>query len=157
MQDCYAVFQPRYARFTLVRQVHQAERARCHTPARSFPPVEDALEVDASPRSVTPDWFSAPVADVTPSTTLLAKTVPSDGTNTKINNRRAGAPTVFMAGRPLSTGRLVQARRMYEETRVLPVLGGIRFGVRTCPATAHVMLGCSALAVPDALVGAVDR
>lgn len=152
-----AVFQPNYARFTLVRRSREAYPAEHHTSVRPVRPIGVVPEADTSPRSVTPDLFFTPVADVTTSTTLLVNPIPSDGTNTKINSRRAGAPTVFTAGRPLSIGRPVQARRMHEETRVLPVLGGIRFGVRPYRTATQARLGCSAVAVPTAPVGAVDR
>ena len=84
--------------------------------------------------------------------------VPCGGTGSKILAHRAGAPGAIGAQRALSTGRPVQGRRVNEETRVLPAPnGGVRFGVYTGPVATQATLGCSALAVSTAPVGAVGR
>lgn len=83
--------------------------------------------------------------------------VPCGGTALKIVARRAGARGVIGAERNLSTGSSVQGRRVDEETRVLPAEGGVRFGVYTSPMATQTTLGCSALAVSTAPVGAVGR
>ncbi len=87
---------------------------------------------------------------------VLEGVVPCGGTAFKIVARPAGARVVIRAERPLSTGRSVQGRQMDHEARVLPAEGGVRFGVYTGPMT-QVTLGCSALAVSAAPVGAVGR
>lgn len=79
--------------------------------------------------------------------------VPCGGTGPKIPARRAGAPYVIRGQRALSTGRLVQGRRVDDESRVAAAQGGVRFGEYTCPMTKMT----SALAVSAALVGAVGR
>lgn len=56
---------------------------------------------------------------------------PCGGTGSKISARRAGARGVIRAERALSTGRVLQGRRMDLEERVLPAEGGVRFGVYT--------------------------
>ncbi|MFH8342989.1 hypothetical protein [Streptomyces sp. AM6-12] len=78
---------------------------------------------------------------------------PCGGTVSKIVARRAGARGVIRAERALSTGRLVQARRMDHEARVLPAAGGVRFGVYTCPMTKMT----SVLAASAPRVSAVGR
>ncbi|GGV89909.1 hypothetical protein GCM10010228_77130 [Streptomyces massasporeus] len=83
--------------------------------------------------------------------------VPCGGTGSKIVARGAGARGVIGAERNLSTGCSVQGRRVDQETRVLLAEGGVRFGVYTGPMAAQAMLGCSALAVSIAPVGAVGR
>jgi hypothetical protein len=88
---------------------------------------------------------------------LLDGVVSCGGTGSKIVARGAGARGVIGAERPLSTGRSVQGRRVDEETRVLPAEGGVRFGVYTGPMATQATLGCSALAVSTAPVGAVGR
>lgn len=96
MQDCYAVFQPGYARFTLVRQERQVEQAGCRMPVRPFSSVQAAPEVDSSPRSVAPGSVSSPVADVTTSTTPLANRVPPVGTRTPDGGARFSWHTTAM-------------------------------------------------------------
>lgn len=88
---------------------------------------------------------------------VLEGVVPCGGTAFKIVARRAGARGVIGAERNLSTGRSVQGRQVDKETRVLPAEGGVRFGVYTSPMATQTMLGCSALAVSAAPVGAVGR
>ncbi|MFK3734689.1 hypothetical protein ACI2LJ_30995 [Streptomyces sp. NPDC088090] len=79
--------------------------------------------------------------------------VPRSGAGSKIVIRRAGALGVIRAERTLSTGCLVQGRRVDDESRVLPVQGGVRFGVYTSP----MMKMTSVLAVSTAAVSAVGR
>ncbi len=79
--------------------------------------------------------------------------VPCGGTGSKVSARRAGARGVIRAERTLPTGLLVQGRQVDNESRVLPVQGGVRFGVYTGPMTKMT----SVLAVPAAHVSAVGR
>jgi hypothetical protein len=88
---------------------------------------------------------------------VLEGVVPCGGTAFKIVARRAGAPGVIGAERNLSTGCSVEGRWVDEETRVLPAEGGVRFGVYTGPMATQATLGCSALAMFTAPVGAVGR
>lgn len=80
--------------------------------------------------------------------------VPCGGTGFKIVARRAGVPGGIGAERALSTGRLLQGRRMDHETAAN---GGVRFGVYTGPMATQTALGSSASAVSTAPVGAVGR
>ncbi|MFH9016111.1 hypothetical protein ACH4C6_32620 [Streptomyces sp. NPDC017943] len=80
--------------------------------------------------------------------------VPCGGTDSKIVARRAGVAGSIGARRTLSTGLPVQGRRMDEETGVLPVPVGVRFGVYTGPMTT---LMASALVASIAPLGAVGR
>lgn len=79
--------------------------------------------------------------------------VPCGGTGSKVSVRCAGARGVIRAERTLSTGCLVQGRRVDDESRVLPAQEGVRFGVYTGPMTKMT----SVLAVSAAPVGAVGR
>ncbi|SES31749.1 hypothetical protein SAMN04487983_104250 [Streptomyces sp. yr375] len=88
---------------------------------------------------------------------VLKGVVPCGGTGSKIVARRAGARGVIGAEQNLSTGRSVQGRQVDKETQVLPAEGGVRFGVYTGPMATQATLGCSALAVSTAPVGAVGR
>ncbi len=62
---------------------------------------------------------------------VLEGAVSCGGTRSEVVARRAGAQGAIRAERTLSTGRLVQGRRMDHEARVLPAEGGARFGVYT--------------------------
>lgn len=79
--------------------------------------------------------------------------VPRGGTGSKIVARRVGARGAIGAERTLSTGRVMQARQMDHEARVLPAEGGVRSGVYTGPMTKMT----SVLAVSAAVVSAVGR
>ncbi|MFJ4917632.1 hypothetical protein [Streptomyces sp. NPDC088726] len=82
---------------------------------------------------------------------------PWGGTGSKIFAHRAGAPGDIGTARPLSTDVLLHGRQMDKETRVRTAPDeGVRFGGYTGPMT-QATLGCSALVVPAALVGAVGR
>ncbi|GHB31084.1 hypothetical protein GCM10010346_63070 [Streptomyces chryseus] len=80
--------------------------------------------------------------------------VPCGGTGSKILARRAGVPGGIRVERALSTGRLVQGRRVDHETAAN---GGVRFGVYTGPMATQTVFGSSASAVFTAPVGAVGR
>ncbi|MCZ4101031.1 hypothetical protein [Streptomyces sp. H39-C1] len=80
--------------------------------------------------------------------------IPCGGTVSKIVARHAGAPGVIGAHRPLSTGRLVQGRRVDDESCVPAAQGGVRFGVYTSPMTTQKI---SVLGVSATPVGAVGR
>lgn len=84
---------------------------------------------------------------------VLKGAVPCGGTRSVVVARRAGGLGAIGARRTLSTGRLVQARRVDEESRVLPAQGGVRFGVYTGPMTKMT----SVLAVSAAAVSAAGR
>lgn len=78
---------------------------------------------------------------------------PCGGTGSKISVRRAGAQGVIRAERALSTGRLLQGRRVDHETAET---GGVRFGV-SGPTATQTVFDSSASVVFTALVGAVGR
>ncbi|MFF8910957.1 hypothetical protein [Streptomyces olivaceoviridis] len=103
-------------------------------------------------------WFVHPLSEVIDNFIdggVRAGVVPCGGTVSKIVARRAGAPGVLRAERPLSTGRSVQGRQVDDETPVLAAPnGGVRFGVYTGPVTTQA---ASALVVSTAPVGAVGR
>ncbi|MFD3759696.1 hypothetical protein [Streptomyces sp. NPDC058622] len=80
--------------------------------------------------------------------------VPCGGTDSKIFARRAGVPGGIGAEGAMSTGRLLQGRRVDHETAVN---GGVRFGVYTGPMATQTAFDSSASAVFTALVGAVGR
>lgn len=82
---------------------------------------------------------------------------PSGGTGSKIVARRAGEIGGIGTRRSLSTGRLVQGRRVDHVLRVSAAQGGVRFGVYTGPMATQATLGCPALAVSAAPTRAVGR
>lgn len=84
---------------------------------------------------------------------VLEGAVPCGGTRSEVVARRAGGLGSIGARRTLSTGRLVQAQRVDEESRVLPAQGGVRFDVYTGP----MKMMTSVLAVSAAVVTAVGR
>ncbi|WP_246094882.1 hypothetical protein [Streptomyces roseicoloratus] len=123
----------------------------CHTvAARSADlPAAGVSEMGSTAALVHPvqDFIDNSVGGV------LEGAVPCGGTVSAIVARRAGGLGSIGARRTLSTGRLVQARQVDEESRVLPAQEGVRFGVYTGPMTKMT----SVLAVFAAAVSAVGR
>lgn len=77
-----------------------------------------------------------PLADVVRNSvdgTVLGGGFPCDGTRSEVVARRAGATGAIGVRRPLSTGRLVQARQVDDKSSVSAAQGGVRFGVYTGP------------------------
>jgi hypothetical protein len=80
-------------------------------------------------------------------TEVLEGVVPCGGTRSEVSARGAGARGAIRAEPTLSTGGLVQGRRMDHEAPVLPAEGGVRFGVYTSLMTTQVVVRIPAGAV----------
>lgn len=124
-------------------------------PVRSY--KRGAFEaVSSAPAATSAVRLVHPLADVVRNSvdgTVLGSGFPCDGTRSEVVARRAGATGASGVRRPLSTGRLVQARQVDDETSVSAAQGGVRFGVYTGPMQTQKI----AARTSSALAGAVGR
>lgn len=97
----------------------------------SFHPAGGAVSAVAAPAALA--YLLSEVVD-----NSVDGGVPREGMSSKISAHHAGAPGVIRTQRALSTDRLVQGRRVDDESRVPAAQEGVRFGVYTSPMTTQM-------------------